>query len=67
MKKAGFVRTRDLVERYGITPVTLGRWRQSRDFPDPVLTGHGADNFYDAAEVHVWEDMQREKRNGDAA
>jgi predicted DNA-binding transcriptional regulator AlpA len=63
MKETGFVRTRDLVERYGIAPNTLNRWRQNREFPNPVFSGHGADNFYDVEEVKAWEEVQRAKRN----
>ena len=63
MKKTGFVRTRDLVERYGVVSNTLNRWRQRREFPNPVFAGHGADNFYDVEEVIAWEEKQRAERD----
>jgi predicted DNA-binding transcriptional regulator AlpA len=42
--------------RYGVTDMTIWRWRQTRGFPDPMKIGDRS--FYDLALIEAWERRQ---------
>ena len=38
-KPPDFLRTKDVTEMFGVTAVTIWRWRRSGDFPEPHRIG----------------------------
>jgi predicted DNA-binding transcriptional regulator AlpA len=48
-----YLTTKDLVERYSVTPKTIYNWRKKKGFPDPVAKGKY--DLYITAEIDRWE------------
>ena len=58
-----FLRDTDLADRYGVTRVTIWRWRQTQpDFPRPIYLSANCTRFR-LSDVLAWE----EKRAKEAA
>jgi len=46
-----YIRARVAAERLGVHPVTLRRWSDNGDFPQPVRLGPRGDRFYRVADI----------------
>lgn len=57
--KLAFYSTKDVKERLRIKSTqTLKAYRDTKGFPNPVISGNGAHALYSAQEVHMWENEQ---------
>ncbi len=55
-----WLRSRDLLYRFGISDVTLWRWVKARKFPAPIRLGSTRSLFWARAEIEAWEAARRE-------
>ena len=55
--------TKDLCERFRVSPRTLSRrmLRAVNPFPQPCIQFQGTENLWDAEEVATWEAAERER------
>lgn len=57
---ADWLRSRDLLGRYGISDVTLWRWVKAGKFPAPTRLGNTRSLFWARERVLAWEAERRE-------
>lgn len=56
---AEWLRSRDLLRRYGISDVTLWRWVKAGRFPAPTRLGATRSLFWPRSTVEKWEAARR--------
>ncbi len=57
---AEWLRSRDLLRRFGISDVTLWRWVKAGKFPAPTKLGSTRSLFWLRSAVETWEASRRE-------
>lgn len=55
-----WLRSRDLLHRFGISDVTLWRWVRAGKFPSPVRLGSTRSRFWARRSIEMWEAARRE-------
>lgn len=58
---AQYLRARDLLNRFGVSRVTLYRWVVNGTFPAPTRLGCSRTTFWNASDVERWEKDTRRR------
>ena len=57
-----WLRSRDLLRRYGVSDVTLWRWVKAGKFPAPTRLGSTRSLFWARGAIETWEAARREAK-----